>query len=396
MGALDNLYATTDFSKYNTWDVVYDPATGREFRVIPGYGGQFVLDVNASAASGTVRVINNPTPQFNAQKEGERKQKLQEDLVREEFENKKKLGDPVNQLIIGAGIPAAGLAAGELIKNSISGTPATTAAGQAIGQASLPTAGTTTAANAAGQGALAAQTAPATPEILSVGGAAPVEAAGPFSLGGIGSAGNAYLPALGAFGAYDVLANDRGPVRGTLQGAASGAAIGSYFGGVGAIPGAIVGGLAGLGRSLFDHESTREHAQKNTSNLLGRNPNDAQYQNYVQSMRRQYDSAPPDPSKPFAGKYSNWNEYKNAGLEAGDLTGVYGNIDTFGSDWTRLSQPKRQEITQKLIDADLYVSDRGEVKIKNKNKAKEIFANALVRNNQPPSNVIGRIKGVLG
>lgn len=75
-------------------------------------------------------------------------------------------------------------------------------------------------------------------------------APGAFSLAGIGSAGNVYLPALGAIGAVNLIKHQGdaprgGYVRGIGQGAASGAAMGSYFGPVGAIVGGAAGGLLG-------------------------------------------------------------------------------------------------------------------------------------------------------
>ncbi len=81
-------------------------------------------------------------------------------------------------------------------------------------------------------------------------GAAASSSPGMFSLSGIGSAGNVILPAVGAYGAYDLYKRQSGAPRGNYgrgigQGAASGAAIGSYFGPWGAAIGAGVGGLAG-------------------------------------------------------------------------------------------------------------------------------------------------------
>lgn len=81
---------------------------------------------------------------------------------------------------------------------------------------------------------------------------------GAFSLGGIGSAGNAILPAAGLLGAGDLLINQRKGARGVVQGAGSGAAIGSYFGPAGAGIGAGIGGLIGLGNSLLARKSTKE------------------------------------------------------------------------------------------------------------------------------------------
>lgn len=208
---------------------------------------------------------------------------------------------------------------------------------------------------------------------------------GPFSLSGIGGAGNYILPAAGAIGMYDVLKNDRGPVRGTLQGAASGAAIGSAFPVVGTAIGAGVGGAIGLGKSLLTKKHvTRDLAKKNTQDLQSQFGNDATYQAYVRGMREQSNSAPPDPSKPFAGKYSTWEDYKKAGLEAGDLTGVYGNINTFGQDWTNIDQGKREAVTQALIDNNLYDSRKGEVNITDANKARQIYQQVMGGGYTPP------------
>lgn len=139
--------------------------------------------------------------------------------------------------------------------------------------------------------------------------------------------------------------------------------------------GVATGGLSEVARAfgLGSHKSTRDVAKGHTSDLLSRNKDDARYQSYVSGMRKQYDSAPPDPSKPFAGKYATWDEYKKAGLQAGDLSGVYGNINTFGKDWTDLDQGQREKVTQALIDADLYQSKKGEVNITDQAKAQEIF-----------------------
>lgn len=133
-------------------------------------------------------------------------------------------------------------------------------------------------------------------------------------------------------------------------------------------------GGGSVGKSLgLGHKSTRERTAENTQRLREQNPEDAQYQNYVQGMRQQYEQAPLDPSKPFAGKYGSWGEYEKAGLEAGDLTGVLGNIDTFGKDWTSLGFDEQKAKTQQLIDAGQYYSKDGEVKIRDAEKARQIF-----------------------
>lgn len=205
------------------------------------------------------------------------------------------------------------------------------------------------------------------------------EAPGMFDWSGIGSEGNALLPVAGLMGGINLARTDNPSLaRGTLQGAASGAAMGSYFGAPGAIVGAIAGGTLGLGKSIFDKPSTRDIAKKHTKTLLGQGAEDPAWQSYVSGMRKQYDSAPPDPSKPFAGKYGSWEEYKKGGLEAGDLTGVYGNLSTFGPDWAHKSFDEQKKITQALIDAGLYTSKKGEVEITDPEKARGIAANLNV------------------
>lgn len=93
-------------------------------------------------------------------------------------------------------------------------------------------------------------------------------ASGMFSLSGIGSAGNAILPAAGLAGAYDLFANKQkniGTGKGYLQGALSGAAMGSYFGPVGM----GVGALVGLGANAFGigHQSRTKVEQERRKQL---------------------------------------------------------------------------------------------------------------------------------
>lgn len=224
------------------------------------------------------------------------------------------------------------------------------------------------------------------PVASSAGAAGAGAAGGAFSLGGIGSAGNAYLPLAGLVGGADVLMNDRGPVRGGLQGAASGAAIGSYFSPAGALVGAGIGGVVGLGKGLMEHESTRDRAKRHTKELSGQFKDDASYQAFVRGMREQYNSGPPDPTKPFAGgKYSSWDEYKKAGLEAGDLTGVLGNLK-LGPEYTKLTADQKKAFTQAAIDADLYNSKKGEVEITDQAKAQQILASMIKDGFKIPTN----------
>ena len=131
-------------------------------------------------------------------------------------------------------------------------------------------------------------------------------------------------------------------------------------------------GYAAKKLGVFD-PSTRQVQQGHTSDLL-KASDDAGYQSYVQGMRAQNEAAPPDPSKPFAGgQYGSFDEYKTAGLQANDLTGVYGNLKTFGPSWAGLTQEQRQAVTQGVIDAGLYNSKKGEVEITDPIAAKKIY-----------------------
>lgn len=199
--------------------------------------------------------------------------------------------------------------------------------------------------------------------------------AGGWEFANIGAKGNYLLPVAGVIGAGDVLLNDYGPVRGGLQGAASGAAIGSYYGPPGALIGAGIGGAVGLGKGLFKHESTADVAKKHTSQLKQQGIDDETWQAYLGGMRGQHSI---DPRKPFGGgKYSSWDEYKAAGLDSSDLTGVYGNLKAFGPDWSKLTFDQQKAVTQKIIDAGLYHSKMGEVEISDESKARQLYKDTI-------------------
>ena len=143
--------------------------------------------------------------------------------------------------------------------------------------------------------------------------------------------------------------------------------------------GITTGGLSELARAagIFGQKSTRDYAKDITKGLLAESPDNANWQQYVSGMRDQYDSAPTDPSKPFAGKYSSFDEYQKAGLESSDLTGVAGNLQAYGPQWADLTQEQRQSVTQKNIDAGNYYSEKGDVLIKDTAKAQKALDEVL-------------------
>jgi len=111
----------------------------------------------------------------------------------------------------------------------------------------------------------------------SIIGAGPAaEVPGAFSMSGIGSAGNAILPAAGALGALNLtMAQGDAPrgnyLRGIGQGAASGAAMGSYFGpwgtGIGAGIGGLLGGIgAATGSGKDKYQMARDQGRRAVQN----------------------------------------------------------------------------------------------------------------------------------
>lgn len=364
-----NMFGGIDFSQYRNWQT-YTLPNGQIYYIIPGNAG-YLYDPFLSAAKGRPVIWSSPQAALD-----EKKQK--EDFI-------KKQASPVNQLLpVAAGV--GGLVAANKLSSMDFKLPTifggAEQATQAAGQAAAQTGGLVQASTAAAPVAGSLGNAAAAP-FMGPGGAAysgpfaeaPVAEAAPgmFSLGNIGAAGNAILPGIGAIGAYDVLSHDYGAGRSGIEGAASGAAIGSFFGPTGAIAGAGIGGLIGLGKSVFfDHESTRDRAQKHTGELLEQGKNDPSWQQYVSGIRQQYNAPPPDPSKPFKGQFGTWEEYKAAGLDPSDLSGVYGNLSTFGPEWAKLTEEQRQAITKGLIDADLYDAHKGEVEITDAARARQI------------------------
>ena len=142
----------------------------------------------------------------------------------------------------------------------------------------------------------------------------------------------------------------------------------------------------GLGKNIRGkvfHQSTKGRQEERTGQLLQQS-DDPNWQNYVASMRmQQIKEGPKDKTKPFfKGQYATFDEYKKAGLQADDLTGVYGNMDAFKPDyaekagvpnWANLSFEQRKAVTQRLIDEDMYSSKKGDIVIGDKEKARKIY-----------------------
>lgn len=199
---------------------------------------------------------------------------------------------------------------------------------------------------------------------------------------------------VGAYGLSQAIGHD--DVKG---GALSGAGLGLGLGAAAPLVGlgplgwgalglmALGGAGAGAGlTSLFGHKTTRQLAQEHTKSLLSQGKEDPAWQSYVSGMRQQYGAPPPDKEHPFAGKYKTWEEYEANGLEAPDLTGVRGNLKTFGPDWAHLTEDQRIAVTQGIINAGLYKSKKGEVEITDPTQAKSIYDSVVGGSFKPELN----------
>lgn len=195
---------------------------------------------------------------------------------------------------------------------------------------------------------------------------------------GLGAAGAAY----GAYQAFKGI-KDKNPMQAGMGGLGAGLglnAMGYALGPWGwAATLAAPTALAAMNK-LFDHESTRDVAKRHTKELGKMGQGDVDWGRYLGAMREQHNAPPPDPSKPFhGGQYSTWDEYKKAGLDASDLTGVYGNLKSFGPDWSRLNFDQQKAVTQGLIDNDLYKSKKGEVIVTDENRARAVMSDILAK-----------------
>jgi len=165
----------------------------------------------------------------------------------------------------------------------------------------------------------------------------------------------------------------------------------------------------GLGkniRSKVFHQSTKGRQQERTGQLMQQS-DDPQWQNYVAGMRLpQNQEGPKEETKPFyKGQYATFEEYKKAGLQADDLTGVYGNLDAFKPayaekqnlpNWAQLTFDQRKAVTQRLIDEDMYASKKGDIVIPDKEKARRIYEEMAANNfGAPPQKNNLDIRGSL-
>lgn len=124
------------------------------------------------------------------------------------------------------------------------------------------------------------------------------------------------------------------------------------------------------------HKSTKQVQGEHTADLANMDKGNAGWMNYLNGMRgEQWQKG--DSDHAYANKYDSWDEYKKAGLEAADLTGVYGNLKTYGPDWAKLNFDQQKAITQANIDAGNYDSSKGDVYLKDQNLAQALYQKVM-------------------
>ena len=260
--------------------------------------------------------------------------------------------------IMGLGTQVGGAAAGNYVANQIAGS-APDALASAIDTSSFS------------QGALdqAAYNAPAMG----------VDTASPLAQDALGSAAP-YLgvagTALGAYNAYKGI-KDGSPVQAGLGGlgAVGGLnALGYTLGpwGVAASIGLPV--AASLLGGAFDQKSTKEYQAERWGALADKGITSAKDFEHDPNDDSIYDAN----QGPRAGQKWNFqNALGDAKVDPRHFAGVLGNFETFGNDWTKLGHQQRDTIVSQLANQGLYDSSKGDVRITDAAKAKQIYDDVL-------------------
>ncbi len=192
---------------------------------------------------------------------------------------------------------------------------------------------------------------------------------GAFSLSGIGSAGNAVLPAVGAIGAYDLFKNQRTGKRGYLQGAASGAALGSFFGPLGTGIGAALGLAAGGANEMMDTNKFKTEGnrlaklQKRGINI----PDALRAPMELRAGRSREQLAAIEQDKINRGGYGNVDfamSRDESKLKPEDIWGYSAFMDKFGNDWLgTFNEQQRRDIAQEALNAGAVKESKGSIDI---------------------------------
>lgn len=226
---------------------------------------------------------------------------------------------------------------------------------------------------------------------------APVEGAAlsPFSIQGFGSAGNAYLPAIGALGAYDLFANNRQGARGVVQGVASGVAMGSYFGPPGMLIGGGIGLVAGIGQGIWGDKDRWQTEQKAINKLRDQGINVPESEaDHLTKGRTKEELVGIEQAKINAGKYGNVDYARTRDakfLKPEDTWGASDWYKEFGNDYLgSMSEEQRRQLNQAALDAGAVTDKYGKLNIDFGKIDQGLVKNiregkgAAVKSNEPP------------
>jgi hypothetical protein len=138
--------------------------------------------------------------------------------------------------------------------------------------------------------------------------------------------------------------------------------------------GIATGGLSEVARAfgLGGHKSTKEHQKDRWGKL------DDTGKSYYESQQAQK-AADPNSGTWQSGKYAGqkWDFDKAADLAKDDPTHFVGNLGNFeafgGQQWGQTPLDKQKEVVSQLLGNNLYYSSKGDVRISDKDRAKQIY-----------------------
>lgn len=391
-------FKNIDWSQYQAWQPVQTPTGGVQY-LVPNT--DWVYDPFVSAQTGKVQLFRNPKPAMDAQA-------AQEQAYKE-------ANSPSKQ-IMGTALPLAAALGGKYLYDNYLATGSATAEGTGLGSA-LSGIGSSISngiSNLFGGGAAAAAPTAAAPTAAGflsgatgakgavepfmaysnlagdAGDLAAANAASSSAPGMLESAGSfmnapsstlgGYTPmqglaALGALkGGYDAISGFEHGGKGMRTGTTElGAGIGTMLlPGIGTAIGAIGGNVLGYGMKrlgLF-HKTTKQREEERWGKLADKGITGAQ-EAFLAAHSPNDDGIWKD--GPTAGKKWNWEDaVMRAKANPAEFRGVYGNFDTFGNDWATYAPQQQDEIVKRLINANLYDPEKGDITIKDKEAARRI------------------------
>lgn len=203
-------------------------------------------------------------------------------------------------------------------------------------------------------------------------------------LGTTGSAASYALPVASAAGggylAYDlgkdihqnkIKKTGRGYARGAGQGAASGALIGTAIApGVGTLIGAGIGALAGGIGVAAGHEGTKEAQKRKWGELADKGVL------VPEGLSTADQKAAGNTAKNWT--FEGARQKLLSGQNPDEFVGVLGNFETFGNDWLgKYTDAQRRDFAKRAAAENLYYSKKGDIFVKDQNRAKAIMDSVL-------------------